>query len=113
LKLLNTQPKILPDDAETRRKRLLLAETLQINEIRIKRFIRVFLSKLKIFHSHEEIEERAEEVFQQTTVRALEKAEGFDANRSAYSWLNGIAANIIKQTQNRVLKRRAKLRRRL
>jgi len=108
LKLLNTQPKILSDDAETHRKRRRLAETLQIDESRIKRFIRVALINLKIFHSHKEIEERAEEVFQQTAARALEKAEGFDVNRSAYSWLNGFAANIIKQTQSRVLKRRAK-----
>ncbi len=108
MKSLNTQPKTLLDDEETRHKRRLLAETLQIDESRIKRFICVSLIKLKIFHSREEIKERAEEVFQQTAARALEKAESFDVNRSAYSWLNGFAANAVKQTQSRVLKRRAK-----
>ncbi len=108
MKLPNTQPRTLPDDAETRRKQLLLAETLQIDESRIKRFIRVSLINLKIFHSLDEIKERTEEVFQQTAARALEKAESFDANRSAYSWLNGFAANIIKQMQSRVLNRRTK-----
>lgn len=107
MKSLNTQPKTLLDDEETRHKRR-LAEILQIDESRIKRFICVSLIKLKIFHSREEIEERAEEVFQQMAARALEKAESFDVNRSAYSWLNGFAANTVKQTQSRVLKRRAK-----
>ncbi len=95
MKSLNTQPKTLLDDEETRHKRRLLAETLQIDESRIKRFICVSLIKLKIFHSREEIKERAEEVFQQTAARALEKAESFDVNRSAYSWLNGFAANAV------------------
>lgn len=108
MKLLNTQPKTLPDDEGTRRKRMLLAEALEADESRVKRFIRISMASLKIFHSSEEIKERAEEVFQQTASRALEKAESFDANRSAYSWLNGFAANIIKQTQSRVLNQRAK-----
>jgi RNA polymerase sigma factor (sigma-70 family) len=108
LKFLNTQPKTLPNDEETRRKRRLLAETLEADESRIKRFIRISLIHLGIFHSDEEIKERTAEVFQQTASRALEKVENFDTNRSANSWLNGFAANIIKQTQSRVLNRRAK-----
>lgn len=108
MKLLNTQPKTLSDSEENLCKRTILAEILEIEESRIKRFIRVSLRNLKIFHSPEEIEERTDEVFQLTAIRALEKAENFDANRSAYSYLNGFAANLIKQTQDRVLKRRTK-----
>ncbi|CAN5141156.1 hypothetical protein BH20ACI1_BH20ACI1_12430 [soil metagenome] len=108
MKLLNTQPITLPDDEESSRRRTILSETLETEEPRIKRFIRVSLFKLKIFYSPEEIEERTDEIYQLTAQRALEKAEDFDETRSAYSYLNGFAANLIKQTQDRVLKRRTK-----
>lgn len=34
--------------------------------------------------------------------------ENFDADRSAFSWLNGFAANAVKQLQSRVFNRREK-----
>lgn len=108
MKLLNTQLKILSDNEETPSKRAILAETLEAEQSRIKRFIRVSLVNLKIFNSTEEIEERTNEVFQLTAMRALEKADNFDAHRSAYSWLNGFAANAVKQTQDHIWKRRTK-----
>ena len=108
MRLLKIQPKALSNNEATRRKQWLLGETLEMDEIRIKRFIRISLTSLKTFHSREEIEERTTEIFQQMALRALETAEIYDANRSAYSWLNGFAVNLIKQTQSRVLSRREK-----
>lgn len=98
----------MPDDEETRRKQQIIAETLELDELRIKRFVRISLLNLKIFGSREELEERTEEVFQQMAAQALEKAAHYDANRSAFSWLNGFAVNAVKQMQSRVLNQRGK-----
>ncbi len=104
----NTLPKILSDRKETHANREIISQALEIHETKIKRFIRVSLVKMEIFHSTEELEERTAEIFQQTAIQALRKAENFETNRSGYSWLNGFAANLIKQTQSRVLNRREK-----
>lgn len=108
MKLLNTQQKVSPADQDVSRQRQSIVAALETDESRIKRFIRISLSSLKIFHSNEELEERTEEVFQQTAARALEKSICFDESRSAFSWLNGFAANAVKQTQSGVLKERKK-----
>ena len=108
LKLLNTQPKITPADEDACRQRRRIAAALETDESRIKRFVRFSLSNLKIFYSNEELEERTAEVFQQTAARALEKSFDFDENRSAFNWINGFAANLIKQMQSRLLNERTK-----
>ena len=108
MKLSNPQPKILPDNEEVSRKRQIITETLEFDEQRIRRFIRISLASMKIFGLREELEEHAEEVFQQTAVSALEKAEVYDSNRSTFSWLNGFAANAVKQMRSRVLRQREK-----
>ena len=108
MKLLNTQPKITPADEDARRQRRRIAAALETDESRIKRFVRFSLSNLKIFYSNEELEERTAEVFQQTAARALEKSFDFDENRSAFNWINGFAANLIKQMQSRLLNERTK-----
>lgn len=108
MKLLNTRQKVSPADEDVRRQRQRIIAALETDESRIKRFIRISLSNLKILHSNEELEERTEEVFQQTAARALEKSICFDESRSAFSWLNGFAANAVKQTQSGVLKERKK-----
>lgn len=102
----NTLPKILSDRKEAYTNREIILQALEIHETKIKGFIRVSLAKMKIFHSTEELEERTAEVFQQTAVQTWEKAENFDANRSAYSWLNGFAAKLLMQMRSRVLNRR-------
>ncbi|MCY7374865.1 MAG: sigma-70 family RNA polymerase sigma factor [Pyrinomonadaceae bacterium] len=63
---------------------------------------------MNIIGSSEELAERTAEIFQQTAARALVKAAEFDANRSAFSWLNGFAANAVKQLRSRLLNRREK-----
>ena len=108
LKSLNTQQKVSPADQDVSRQRQSIVAALETDESRIKRFIRISLSNLKIFHSNEELEERTEEVFQQTAARALEKSFDFDENRSAFNWINGFAANLIKQMQSRLLNERTK-----
>lgn len=108
MKLPNIQPAISFDDTKISCNREIISQVLEIRETQIKRFVRVSLAKTGIFYSTEEIEERTEEIFQQTAIQAWEKAESFDANRSAHSWLNGFAVNLIKQIQTRVLKRREK-----
>lgn len=108
MKLPNTRPKVLFDEQYPHSNREIISQALEFHETKNKRFISVCLAKMKIFHSPEEIKERTDEIFQQVAMQALEKSAHFDPNRSAYSWLNGFAANFIKQTQNRVLNRREK-----
>ena len=107
METLNSQ-KISDNEEEIHRKRQIIAEALATNEFKHKRFIYISLLNLRIFGSQAELEERTEEIFQQTAKVALQKAKNFDANRSAYSWLNGFAANEIKQMQRCVLGKREK-----
>lgn len=106
LKLPNTQLKILPA-REDYHQRQIVAAALKTEQARIKRFIGISLVNLKTFDSLQ-IEEQTEEIFQQTASWALEKSFDFDENRSAFSWINGFAANLIKQMQSRVLNERTK-----
>ena len=108
MKALNIHRKKSFDEAENLHKRQIIAEALELNESRIKRFIRILLSKSQIFHSNEEFEESADEIFQQTATQSLEKSIEFDENRAAFSWINGFATNIFKQTRSRELNRREK-----
>lgn len=106
MKVLNTYPQNSFEDEINSHKRQIIAETLEVDESRIKRFIRIFLSKFQIFHSIEELEERTAEIFQQTAMQSLEKSIEFDRERSAFSWINGFALNVMKQTRSRVLNHR-------
>ena len=74
MKALNIHRKKSFDEAENLHKRQIIAEALELNESRIKRFIRILLSKSQIFHSNEEFEESADEIFQQTATQSLEKS---------------------------------------
>ncbi len=108
LKLPNAQLKTLPSDANDQRQQQIIASALNAEQSRIKRFIRISLIELKAFYSPQ-IEEQTEEIFQQTAAKALEKSFDYDENRSAFSWLNGFAANLIKQTRDRTFKERKKI----
>lgn len=66
LKALNIHRKKSFDEAENLHKKQIIAEALELHESRIKRFIRILLSKSQVFHSNEELKERAD-VFQRRT----------------------------------------------
>ncbi|CAN5777082.1 hypothetical protein BH20ACI4_BH20ACI4_04500 [soil metagenome] len=106
MSLPNTTSQISPDSEQNNHKKQIIADTLESEIDRIKRYIRISLKHLNIFDSLDELNHRTEDVFQQTAFRALKKSGDFIDGRSPFSWINGFAANVVKQEQNRFFRDR-------
>lgn len=85
------------DDAVTSGNQNILRTALEAHHKDLMTGIRVYLWKLGAVRQRSELEEKAEEILQQTALEALRAANNYDPACASKSWLLGIALNRIRQ----------------
>jgi RNA polymerase sigma factor (sigma-70 family) len=75
----------------------ILRTALETHQIELLTGIRVYLWKLGAVTQQSEIEDKAEEILQETAIEALRCADNYDPSRAVKPWLLGVALNRIRQ----------------
>jgi RNA polymerase sigma factor (sigma-70 family) len=85
-----------------------LAKAIEENHARLLGGIRSLVWKMGFSNNPSTVDTVAHEIFHETVVIALEKADRYDPTKPAHSWLLGIAANKIKESMRKTSNRERK-----
>jgi len=88
---------VFGNDAATSGNHGILRVAFEVHHKELMTGIRLYLWKLGAVTQRGELEEKAEEILQETAVEALRVANNYDPARATKSWLLGIALNRIRQ----------------
>ena len=88
---------VLDDDTTMSSKQSLLRTALETHQKELITGIRVFLWKFGAVTQRNELEDKAEEILQETAIEALRCADNYDPARAVKPWLLGVALNRIRQ----------------
>jgi RNA polymerase sigma-70 factor (ECF subfamily) len=83
------------------RKRQLLGQALEEQNERLHRTIQVYLRRFGLGDGHDAAGLEAGDVLHETVIAAYTSLERYDPDRPAYSWLCGIALNIIRDQRRK------------